>query len=137
MSDVEKVDIKLGRFSRNNEGNDQSENELNLDSESSRPQRNSSLTGEDFRSLLTNSREDSEITIETTRLINEEISNQMSKRLIEIKTNLDSQIQNAITTATTETEFPSEAEKAQETWENRPKRCFTQETVDRCLERVQ
>ena len=173
MSDVEKVDVKLGRFSRNNEGNDQSENELNLDSESSRSQRNSNLTSEDCRLLLANSRENSEITIiETTRLINEEISNQMSRRLIEIKTSLDSQIQNAITTAITETEFPSiqntldmqgtanftvvdresgglhvgprvsiftvedrrssvlkrnpEAEKAQKTWENCPKKCFMQ-----------
>ena len=92
---------------KNDEGNDQSENELNLDSESSRPQRNSNLTGEDFRSLLTNSRENSEITIETTRLINEKISNQMSRRLNEIKTSLNSQIQKSITTAITETVLPS------------------------------
>ena len=78
MSDVENVDVMLGNYSRNDERNDESENELNLDSESSRPQRNSNATGEDFRSLLTNSRENSEITIETTRMINEEISNQMS-----------------------------------------------------------
>ena len=75
MSDVENVDVMLRSYSRNDEGDDQSENELNLDSESSRPQGNSNKTGEDFRSLLTNSRENSEITIETTRLIIEEISN--------------------------------------------------------------
>ena len=45
MSDVENVDVMLRSYSRNDEGNDQSENELNLDSESSRPQRNSNLTG--------------------------------------------------------------------------------------------
>ena len=67
MSDVENVDVMLGSYSRIDEGNYQSENELNLDSESSRPQRNSNLTGEDFRSLLTNSRENSQTTIETTR----------------------------------------------------------------------
>ena len=39
MSDVEKVDVMLGSYSRNDEGDDQSENELNLESESSRPQR--------------------------------------------------------------------------------------------------
>ena len=37
MSDVENVDVMLGSYSRNDEGNDQNENELNLDSESSRP----------------------------------------------------------------------------------------------------
>ena len=98
MSDVENVYVMLGSYSRNDERNDQSKNELNLDSESSRPQRNSNLTGEDFRSLLTISIENSERTIETTRLIDEEISNQMSRRPNEIKTSLDSQIQNAIAT---------------------------------------
>ena len=99
MSDVENVDVMLGSYSRNKGEEDQSENELNLDSESSRPQRNSNVTGEDFRSLPTNSRENNEITIETTRLINEEISSQMSRKLNEIKTSLNSQIQDAITTA--------------------------------------
>ena len=89
MSDVENVDVMFGNYSRNDEKNYQSEIELNLDSESSRPQRNSNVTGEDFRSLLKNSRENSEITIETTRMINEEISNQMSRRLNEIKASLN------------------------------------------------
>ena len=75
------------------------ENELNFDSESRRPQRNSNVTGEDFKSLLNNSRRNSEITIETTRLITEEISNQLSRTPNEIKTSLNTQIQNAITTA--------------------------------------
>ena len=34
MSDVEKVDVMLGSYSGNIEGNDHSENELKLDSES-------------------------------------------------------------------------------------------------------
>ena len=74
MSDVENVDVMLGRYSRNNDENDLSENDINLDSESSRPQWSSNVTGEDFRSFLTNSRENSEATIGTTRLINEEIA---------------------------------------------------------------
>ena len=50
-----------------------------MDSGSTRPQQSSNLFGEDFRSLLnTNSRENSEMTIETTRMISEENSNQMS-----------------------------------------------------------
>ena len=67
MSEVENVDVMLGNYSRNDQENDHKENEINFDSESSRPQRTSNVTGEDFRSLLTNSRENSEITLETTR----------------------------------------------------------------------
>ena len=107
MFNVEYVDVMLGSYSRNNEENDLSENNINLDSESSRPQRNSNVTGEDFRSLLTNSRGNSEAIIETTRLINEEIANQKSKKLNESKTNLNSQIQNAITAAITDTVLSS------------------------------
>ena len=77
MSDVENVDIMLGSYSRDDEENDISEN-----SGSNRPQQSSNGIGEVFRSLLnTNSRENSEITIETTRMINEDISNQMSRKL--------------------------------------------------------
>ena len=79
LSDVENVDIMLGSYSRGDEENNASENEVHLDSGSNRPHQSSYVKGEDSRSLLnTNSRENSEITIETTRMINEEISNQMS-----------------------------------------------------------
>ena len=113
MSDVESVDVMLGSYSRNSmrkmfdEEIVQNDNELNSDSESGRPRRNSILSGEDIRSLLTNSRENSEITIETTWLINEEISNQVSRRHNEIKTSLNSQIQDSITSAKTSTILPS------------------------------
>ena len=86
LSDVENVDILLGSYPREDEENNASEIEVNLDSGSSRPQQSLNVIGEDIRSLLnTNSRENSEITIETTRLINEEISNQLSRKLNEIK----------------------------------------------------
>ena len=108
LSDVENVDIMLGSYSREDEENNISENEDNLDSGSSRPQQSSNVMGEDFRSLLnTNSRENSEITIETSRLISEEISNQMSRKLNEIKTGLNSQIKDAIAAAITSTVLPS------------------------------
>ena len=108
LSDVENVDIMLGSYSRDDEENNISEIRVNLDSGSSRPQQSSNLIGEDFRSLLnTNSRENSEIAIETTRLINEEISNQMPRKLNEIKTSLKTQIQDAITAAITNTVLPS------------------------------
>ena len=46
MSDAENVDVMLGSYSGNVDGNDRSENEMHLDSESSRPQRNSNNTGD-------------------------------------------------------------------------------------------
>ena len=78
MSDVENVDIMLGSYSRNDEQNDQSESEVNLDPGSIGSiglQRTSNAVGKDFTSLLTNCRENSEQTIETTRMIREEITN--------------------------------------------------------------
>ena len=108
LSDVENVDIMPGSYSREDEENNINDNEVNLDSGSSRPQQSSNLIGEDFRSLLnTNSRENSEIAVETTRLINEEIFYQMSRKLDEIKTSLKSQIQDAIAAAITSTVLPS------------------------------
>ena len=173
MSDVENVDIMLGSYSRDDENN-ASEDEMNLDSRSNRLQQSLNVIGEDFRSLLnTNSRENSQVTIETTRIISDEISNQISRRLNEIKTSLNFQIQDAISNAITEKILPSiqntlemqgrpnftmvdrrsnglhpsprsteftikdqrssglqrnaEVGNSQETVENRPKTCFTQE----------
>ena len=66
------------------------------------------MIGKDFRSLLnTNSRENSEITIETTRIISEEVSNQMSRKLNEIKNSLNFQTQDAISNAITAKISPS------------------------------
>ena len=108
MSNVENVDIMLGSYSRDDEENDISKNGVNLDSGSNRPQQSSNVIGEDFRSLLnTNSKENNEITIETTRMINEEISNQMSRKLNKIKNSLNIQIQDAISSAITEKILPS------------------------------
>ena len=126
MSDVENVDIMLGSYDRDDERAERSESELNLDSGSNRLHQNPNLVGEDFRSLLnTNSRENSEVTVETTRLINEEISNQMSRRLNEIKSSLNSQIQNAISAAIADTVLPS----IQNTLETQGRTNFT--TMDR------
>ena len=51
----------------------------NLDSESNRLQRNYNLGGEDFRFLFnTNSGENSEMIIETSRIISDEITNQVT-----------------------------------------------------------
>ena len=108
MSDVENVDIMFGSYDRDDERAEQSESELNLDSGSNRLHQDPNLVGEDFRSLLnTNSRENTEVTVETTRLINEEIANKMSRRLNEIKSSLNSQIKNAVSAAIADTVLPS------------------------------
>ena len=107
MSDVENVDVMLGSYSRDDENN-ASEDGMNLDLESNRLQQSSNVIGEDFRSLLnTNSRENSQVTIETTRIISDEVSNQISRRLNEINTSLNFQIQDAISNAITEKILPS------------------------------
>ena len=101
MSDVENVDIIIVCYSRDEDRNNQSEDELSLDSGSGRPQKSSIIVGEDFRSLLnTNSRENSEMTIETTMMICEGNCHQMSRKLI--KSSPNSQIQNTISTANAE-----------------------------------
>ena len=46
------------------------------------------------------------MTVETTRMISEEISNQMSRKLNEIRSSLNSQLQDAITTAIAERVLP-------------------------------
>ena len=157
ISDVENVDIMLGSYSRDDEENNASENEVNLDSGSNRPQQSSNVIGKTLGCLLNmNNRENSEATIETTRMINEEISNQMSRKLNEIKTSLSFQIQDAISNAITEKILPSiqntlemqgrayyttgdrrssglqwnsELESSQKTREIRPKTCFMHENV--------
>ena len=48
LSDVENVDKMLRSCSRNDVRDDQSEDEMNLDSGSSSPQQNSNLVGEDL-----------------------------------------------------------------------------------------
>ena len=108
MSDVESVDIMIGSYSRDEDRNERIGSELNLDLVSNRPQQSSNLNGEDFRSLLnTNSRENSEVTVETNRMISEESSNQMSRKLNEIKESLNYQIQDAISIAITDQILPS------------------------------
>ena len=108
MSDVDNIDIMLGSYSRDDERNEQSESGVNLDSGSSRLQQNSNLAGEDFRSLPnTNSRENSETTMETTRFIGDEITSQVARKFNDIRYSLILQIQDAINTAITEKVLPS------------------------------
>ena len=93
------------------------------------------------------------MTIETTQMISEEISTQLSRKLTECRSSLNSQIQDAIPTALAETVLPCiqstlstqgrgnftvvdqrssglkgslGATNSKKTWENHPKTGFTQ-----------
>ena len=57
FSYIENADVMLGNSSREDEENYRRDSEMNLDPMSIRPQQNSNVFGENFRSLLTNSRE--------------------------------------------------------------------------------
>ena len=128
MSYVENVDIMIGNYSRNEDRNEQNESEVKLDLGSNRPQQSSNLIGEDFRSLLnTNSRENSEMTVETNRMISEEISNQTSIKLNEIKESLNYQLQDEISSAITDKVLPS----IQNTLNKHGKVSYTVAVVDR------
>ena len=75
MFDLENVDIMLENYSRNDEANEQNNSDTNLDAESNRIQQISNLVGEDFRSLPNrNSRENYDMTVETTRKISDVIT---------------------------------------------------------------
>ena len=102
MSDLENVDIMLGNYSRNELDSQLGERETELDLESNGLQTANPIS-EDFRSLInTNSRENSEITIETARLINNENTSQMTRKLDEIRSDLNTQILEVINSAISE-----------------------------------
>ena len=108
MSDSENVDIMLGSFSRKEVRNEQNKSDVDVDLESSRLQRITVIVSEDFRSPLnTNSKENNEMTIETTRTINDEITNQVTRTREEIRSDLNSQILEAINSAITEKVLPT------------------------------
>ena len=83
--------------SRNETRNEQGESDVDSEPEFDRLQLNSNVVSEDFRSMHnTNGRGSSEMTIETTRINNDEITNQVTRKLDEIRSGLNSQIREAI-----------------------------------------
>ena len=92
MSDLENVDITLGDNHRDELDSQLEEGETERDLESNGLQTANPIS-ENFRSLInTNSREISEVTIETTRLIDNEITSQVTRKLDEIRSDLNMQI---------------------------------------------
>ena len=86
MSDLKSMDLLLGNYSRNDLDCQLGERETEGDFESNELQAAKSTSEEEFRSLInTNSRKNSEITIETARMmINSENTNQVTRKLDEI-----------------------------------------------------
>ena len=93
MSDTENLDIMLGTYSRNELESNSKERNNEVDHESDRTRHDLVQNGEDFRPLLnSNSRENSESTVENMRLVSSEISKQMDG----LRKDLNSQIMEAL-----------------------------------------
>ena len=107
MSDLENVDIMLGSYSRNDLDSQLGERDTEGDLESNGLQTANPIS-EDFRSLInTNSRKNSEVTIETARLMNNEITSQVTRKLDEVRGDWNTQILEVINSAIAETVLPS------------------------------
>ena len=75
MSDIENLDVMLGNFRGKNQVGDENMSDADFDLESRRQQGETNLVEGNFRSVLnTNVSENREITAETSRAINSEIS---------------------------------------------------------------
>ena len=107
MSDLEIVDTMLGNYPRNELDSQLGERKTELDLESNDLQAANPIS-EDFRSLInTNNRENSEITIDTASLKIMTITSQVTRKLDQIRSDLNTQILEVINSAITETVLPS------------------------------
>ena len=78
MSDTENLDIMLGSYSKNELESNSVDRNDEMDHESDKIRQDLAQNSEDFRSLLnSNSRENSESTVETMRLVTSESSKQI------------------------------------------------------------
>ena len=85
MSDIKTLDVMLENYPDSEVRDQNIVEQMDIDSESGRRQQNIEPNGDNYRRLLnSNSSKNSEITVETRRLINSEISSQMPKKLVEI-----------------------------------------------------
>ena len=104
MSVVKNLDVMMGSYSRNEMKSNSGDRNDEVDLESNRTKVDVVQTSEDFRSLLnSNSWENSESTIETMKLVNSEVS----KKIGELRRDLNSQIVDSINSAITEKTFPN------------------------------
>ena len=102
-SDLGNVDVMLGVYSRNELESNSGDRNDEVDLASDRTRGDVAQNSEDFRSLLnSNRRENSESTIETMRLVNSEVS----RKIDELRRELNSQLVDAINSAITEKVLP-------------------------------
>ena len=107
MSDLENMKVMLGNYQENQSDIDLNEN-VEMDSRSNGTRTDMVRNCEDFRTLLTSEgRNRYEIPTETNRLITEEITNQMNRKIDELKRNLDTQITESINSAIHDSILPS------------------------------
>ena len=97
LSDIENLDVLLGSYQRDNSEMQDRTSENGIDLESNRRDDSSNHNENDYRTYLkTKNSENSGMTVETSRAISSEISLQMSRKLEEMQTNLNSHILDAI-----------------------------------------
>ena len=107
FSDLEKMNVMLGNYPENQSDVDLNEN-VEVDSRSNGTRTDMVRNCEDFRTLLTSEdRNRCEMTMETNRLISEEKSYQMNRKIDELKRNLDTQITESINSAIHDSILPS------------------------------
>ena len=108
MSDIENLDVMLGNYTNSENRDQEAIDQIGIDPESERRQQALDQNEPNYRSLLnTNLSENSEITVETSRMINSEISLQMSRKIEEMKSDLNSHILEVINSAIEERILPS------------------------------
>ena len=91
MSDIENLDVMLGNYTNSDTRDQEAVDQIEIDPESRRRQQDLDQNEPNYSSLLnTNLSENSEITVETSRMISSEISSQMSRKIEEMKSDLNS-----------------------------------------------
>ena len=100
MSEELNLDVMLRTDFRNELVEQENNSEIDLDLKSGRQQQRTSRTIKNFWSLLNAYLSENSVnTAETKRMINSEISSQMSRKLEEIKSDLNSRIMELINSA--------------------------------------
>ena len=90
MSDIEILDVVLSNYQASDQVRDGIVSDADFNLESRRPQEETNSINRNFRSLLnTNLSENCEIIAETSRAISSKISSQMSRKLEEMKSDLN------------------------------------------------
>ena len=108
LSDIENLDVMLGNYTNSEIREQEAVDQIEIEPESRRRQQDLDQNEGNYRSLLnTNLSENSEITVETSRMMNSEISSQMSRKIEEMKSDLNSHILEVINSAIEEKVLPS------------------------------